>query len=456
MKIVNRRNFMAGTLAASVIIPLSGENVAAEVKSDGDENEKKGEGTKEEGITDTPPVLQTAAETSMGVAWGVKVLASGFVLVSTDEEKLAEVKGEDARNPEFSVEGVQKFYTGVWPLASIEERVLSVQMEGLAPGTKYFYRTGTFSVEYPNAYQIKTGAVQLSPIYSFVTSGKGAESSFAVINDTHANYITFQALDKKLKEMDAAVTIWNGDLGEMYSEDYAVRTLLYPGQTEYAVRRPVLFVPGNHDYRGAWVRNLEKVLINRLPVEKSEKYWKLGRNFAIRQGELALIGLDTGEDKPDRHPVFKGMANFEPYRRLQAEWLEEVLQKPEIASAPYVVAFCHIPLHPTKENANPGDLLEGFAYWHRPSNQLWGPVLTKHGVQVVIVGHMHKYSYHPAEDGRSWAQVVGGAPDIKHATVIEGRVTGDKLKIKVCRVYDNEILGEWTYNKREIHISDTL
>ena len=27
-------------------------------------------------------------------------------------------------------------------------------------------------------------------------------------------------------------------------------------------------------------------------------------NFALRLGPIALVGLDTGEDKPDAHPVF--------------------------------------------------------------------------------------------------------------------------------------------------------
>jgi hypothetical protein len=33
---------------------------------------------------------------------------------------------------------------------------------------------------------------------------------------------------------------------------------------------------------------------------------KLGRNFVIRTGPLALIGLDTGEDKPDGLPFRMG------------------------------------------------------------------------------------------------------------------------------------------------------
>ena len=33
--------------------------------------------------------------------------------------------------------------------------------------------------------------------------------------------------------------------------------------------------------------------------------------------EAALVGMDTGEDKPDGHPKWFGLANFEPYRKAQ-------------------------------------------------------------------------------------------------------------------------------------------
>ncbi len=430
---LSRRNFLAGAAAGVSAGFLREETVHAQ------ESEIVGE--EKMPLTDTPPVLQTAAETSMGVAWGVTAPGSGFVELST--EKSAFFTDATENGAKF-----RRIPTGFMPLKSIQPRILSAQMENLAPATTYFYRTGTFPVTYPNAYNVQAGETVYSQVYAFTTSGEAADSSFAVINDTHANAETFQALDAKLKKLGAAVTIWNGDLGEMRDVEDTVRTLLHPGRTDFAAERPVLFVPGNHDYRGAWARNMEEALLKRLPTERESKYWQLGRNFAVRQGEIALIGLDTGEDKPDAHPVFAGLANFEPYRELQTRWLAEVLEKPEIKSAPYVVAFCHIPLFSPDPSANPGDILEGYAYWQRPASRMWSPLFEKHGVQLVVSAHIHRYTYDTPSEGRCWTQVTGGGPDIRRATIMEGRVTDGRLKITVHAAQGEEVLGEHFFEKR--------
>jgi hypothetical protein len=65
---------------------------------------------------------------------------------------------------------------------------------------------------------------------------------------------------------------------------------------------------------------------------------------------LAIICLDTGEDKPDAREVWGGMAAYEPYREGQKEWVQGALKEPKTASAPYLLAFCYIPLR-----GRPGD-----------------------------------------------------------------------------------------------------
>src|SRR5690606_23030673 len=122
------------------------------------------------------------------------------------------------------------------------------------------------------------------------------------------------------------------------SDDQIVANTLRPAGSDFAATRPLLFTSGNHDVRGAAARSLASALVD-WPDQGT-----LGRSFAVRQGPLAIIGLDTGEDKPDRHPVFAGLASFEPYRKAQGVWLEQTLARPDIANAPYIVVFCHIPL----------------------------------------------------------------------------------------------------------------
>ena len=63
----------------------------------------------------------------------------------------------------------------------------------------------------------------------------------------------------------------------------------------------------------------------------------------MRIGDIALIGLDTGDDRRDDHSINAGLSNFQPYREAQTLWLEDALSKPEISSAPFLLASCHIP-----------------------------------------------------------------------------------------------------------------
>jgi hypothetical protein len=127
------------------------------------------------------------------------------------------------------------------------------------------------------------------------------------------------------------------------------------------------------------------------------------------------------------------------------------LNKPEIASAPFIVAFCHIPLFDSRPDANGGDVLEKWASFQRQSANLWGPLLTKHGVQLVVCAHMHRYRFDPATSERTWAQVVGGGHgDKEQVTVIHGHTKAGKLEVVVDELRSGIELGRWTFEKRTI------
>lgn len=386
----------------------------------------------------TPVFLQIPSETSIGAVWGCNGPAAGFVEYSTKED-LSDAK---------------RVYACVPPLRSIQDKVLSVRIRGLEPNTKYYYRAATMPVNYPNAYNVKVGEPEYSSVRSFTTMGDKARSSFAVINDTHSEIDTVKAIDKKLKELQPAVVVWNGDtVHQLRCEDEAIDNLLFPGGCALAENYAFLFVPGNHDFRGSWVRNLDAVLISRDPEEKDSKYWSLGRNFALRQGDFALVGMDTGEDKPDAHSAFKGLAEFEPYRELQTQWLKEAFERPEIKSAPFIVVFCHIPLFNSNPNASRGDSLNGAAAWHKPCADMWSPLFKQYSVQAVITAHNHRFRYDAPTEDRPWAHLVGGGRTLnpKHdtATVINGTVEDGKMILRVYKMDNGKLFQEYKFDPRK-------
>ena len=96
------------------------------------------------------------------------------------------------------------------------------------------------------------------------------------------------------------------------------------------------------------------------------------------------------------------------------------LARPEVASSPFVVVFCHIPLWGLPGD-NPGDTLQGYADYCRNAQQQWHGLLAEAKVQLVISGHTHKHRYDPPCMAHAYGQwsAAGRAPET--ATLIQGR-----------------------------------
>ncbi len=385
------------------------------------------------------PMLQNYAATSMGVAFAVSDLANGYVTYG--------------QQPDLS-DGKQ-VKSGGYRTTEISDRVIQVRLTHLQPGTTYYYKIGADRIHYGGGYDMKiTGTEEDPRIYHFTTAGPQVPSHFCVINDTHARWESFGPVVDKVAALAPQCVIWNGDACNVEETIEAqMRIFLQPEikRSDYAAELPYLFCPGNHDTRGMANRHLERVWMYRQPEERLSRDWDLGRNFAVRMGEVALIGLDTAEDKLDTNPLFAGLFTSGPYREAQVAWLENSLQRPEIANAPYLVACCHIPLFDDNPHSNPGDVAPAdkdpqyttdYAAWQRTCALLWSPLLQKAGCQLVITAHQHRYRFDAPTLDRTWAQMIGGGPDLNarsYPTVIEGQVLDGKLQIRVHNVFTGEI-----------------
>lgn len=422
----DRRSFF-GSLAAA---GLTGSVLASGVDAFAQNDEKTTE--KPEKIAASVPLLQNVAETSASVAWSLNRPATGWVEWGTTPDL-----GKFARNSEFG-------------LNPYEVDFLSARLEGLAPNTKYYYRTATCAFDYVDAYNKSVSAPEYSDVYSFETVGPAPEKvEFGVMNDTHNALPTIRKLLERFDERKPDLLFWNGDVCSDYmSSDVVKKSVANPNDKPYAAERPLVFVPGNHDRRGKWARDLKKCFTTW--KHDDARFADLGYNYAFRQGPLAAVVLDTGEDKPDWHPAWSSMANYEPYRERQAAWLEAALARPEIASAPFIVAFCHIPLYDADPKANPGNILDMYASYQWTCQKLWGPILRRHGVQLLVAAHQHCFSYAEPTAERGWAQIVGGGPELASATCIFATVTKDELKLSAEAVADKKALGSWTFQPRNV------
>ena len=443
----DRREFLKGVSLAATT-GLSGEATASSVHEEAAKaalaaDERIARHAARHRLICSEPMLQVPAETSMGVVWAVTAMANGWVEVS--------------EKPDLS--DAKTFVCGGLGLTGFHERVLQVRLTGLRPATRYYYRIIAERMDYrSNSLRIK-GEREFGSVHSFMTLGAGAPSHFCVMNDTHLDHAALGMVMSKIGDLKPVATLWNGDaLHSGETIEGGVRSFLAPqgGRADYAADNPILFNPGNHEYWGLWTRRLDEVLMKRLPSERPSRDWELGRNYAVRIGDIALVGFDTGDSRPDDHPSSAGLSNFKPYFEAQTVWLADALKRPEIASAPYLLASCHIPLLPREsEKDNPG-------WWLRYGRDNWGPLLTEAKAQAVLVGHMHEYRFNPAGTMRSWAQIEGGGFErgercfgsrkIVNAgyfpTVMDVRAEKGKLVVEVWDVWRGKIAGRHEFGSR--------
>ena len=438
-KRMNRREFLKGSALAVAAATTGPQNRATAEPLNR---------TTSEPLISSAPVLQNAAETSIGVSFAVSADASGWVEYSTSPD----------------LKGSTKVFSGEHGLMTVDDKVALVRVTGLRPATKYYYRIGADRIEFKGGYAMKNLGPEVDQkVHSFTTLGAAATGSFCVINDTHNQKKAMGLVLAKLAELKPSVVLWNGDASNTSETiedamDIFIRT--HADFPAYAADTPYMFLNGNHDFRGRFNRRLGDLMMFREPTERKGEYAELGRNFVQRLGDIALIGLDTGEDKLDTNPMFAGLFKMKPYREKQAKWLAEAIETPAVKTAKFKVAFCHIPLFDARPWTNPGDVAPAdtapqythqFAIWQRTCANLWGPSFKKAGVQLVIAAHQHEFRYDAPAADRPWAQIVGGGPNLDPAnpksfpTVIEGKVVDGNLIVTVHDVLNGKVVGEYGF-----------
>ena len=435
---MDRRTFLSSVAVTSVAAKLATSNTAHAAPAASADTD-----TTSASPIAGPPVIQNPTPNSISIAWQVNTLATGHIEWGTTKEL-----GNTATPAHHG-------------LAQFDDKVLSVQIKNLKDITEIFYRVVVTPVTYKNAYQIVKGKPVTGQIRKAKLPSQNAKKiSIAVVNDTHEHEKTIAKLSDRINQVDPDLLFWNGDVSNNFrNKDNVAKICLSPGAQKenpqaggWASTRPLLFVAGNHDARGRHAQDLSKSLTP-WPMQQDDPEglsniaWHGGRYcFALRHGPVALIGLDTGEDKPDARPVFAGLAAFEPYRRAQEQWLIKALKQPEIASAPHLVVFAHIPLIGMPGH-NDGQTDSGYAYYSGQGQDLWLPHLIKAKCKLIIAGHTHKMRSNPPTEKFPIHQIVGGGPKLHQARLIRIEADNKNLTVKGEDI-EHKVKGQWDFTSR--------
>ncbi len=404
---MKRRDFLGSAIALGAVPALGATATGADA------------GDGELAFT-SPPVVQTPQDDSLSIAFTTGGLANCWIEWGYDKKLAFRAKAA---------------HHG---LVELSDRFHSIRISGIEK-KRIFYRLAAQEIKYGGAYRIRTGKTIYSDVHRVNLPDADAEKiSLTITNDTHDKRDLIDVLVARVNALAPDFHLWNGDICDSFSsEEQLARIALRPGSkalTGWAADRPLLYVPGNHDVRGRHAGSLTKAMppwpldANDPPALNRSSSIAGRYCFALRHGPLALIGLDTGEDKPDRHPAFAGLADFEDYRRAQTKWLIAALKRPEIKSAPFLIAACHIPLRGLKGD-NDGRTLKGYAYYSGQGHDEWMKPLAAAGCRMIVSGHTHRPRIQKPTGDCPVHQVVGGGSRANSAALI--RIDADKAELKL-------------------------
>jgi predicted phosphodiesterase len=308
-------------------------------------------------------------------------------------------------------EVAEVFRQGFSPVGTIH----AIRLSGLTSGKTYHYRAVSTRVVKLKAYWPEKGLSSESPIYEFtVPDPRNSNVTFSFLADTQ--HEDLQRLGKNLDIVnwaDIDFLAHGGDaFGAIQSEDQLFAKFLNPISQRLEHTKPLVFVRGNHDLRGPYARQLYAYL----PTSSGEFY------YSFDSGPVHFLVLDTGEDKDDDTNVYAGLSKTEPYREQEFAWLQShVEENKRIKEAPFRIILMHAP--------NWG--------WVDGQSEKWTDLANSAGVDLVIAGHRHRYSWTPpGTDGRDYGVLVVGQDQAAHV-----EVTATEIKTVVTDT-SKQVLGE--------------
>jgi len=287
-----------------------------------------------------------------------------------------------------------------------------IVISNLEPGKSYRYRVVSKEIVQFQPYEVLFGSTVVSDIFTFKTLNPLQESiSFYVVNDIHEDAARLDTQIQSVPWDNIDMVFLNGDtISHFEDEKQIFNGFLDTCVNKFAKDIPFILVRGNHETRGVLARDLPDYVPSR-----EGKYY-----YSFNHGPIHFIVLDTGEDKSDSHPVYAGLADFDRYRNLQAEWLEVNAESENFLAASFQIVICHIPPYTDR----PERIRHGEQYIKKS----WGPNFNESGIDLLICGHTHRFVILPSDEDHNYPIVIGGRDTNIRVHVTQSKLTVDVLE----------------------------
>lgn len=310
-------------------------------------------------------------KTQMRISWQVPfAVRSPYVRVGLKPWELSrkiEAEVRDLHTPSLSKK-----------LPKVEQYYLHVALDGLRPGTTYYYGVGHDGFDPASPERMATlGSFRTAPArpekFVFTAFGDQGVSYEALAND---QLILGQNPSFHLHAGDIcyADTTGHGKEGDRYDARVWDQFL---AQTESVAKSvPWMVTTGNHDMEAWYSPN---------GYGGQSARWSLPENgfdprgapgvYSFRYGNVGVVALDAN-DVSYEIPANKGYTDGK-----QTAWLDKRLgQLRADEDIDFVVVFFHHCAYSTATHGSDGGVRDA-----------WLPLFTKHQVDLVINGHNHVY-----------------------------------------------------------------
>lgn len=335
------------------------------------------------------------------------------IVWTTSAPALSWVETAPADGRSFYAQEHPRHYETVAGRRQAHKTLHTIRIEGLEPGTAYCYRIFSQEVTaWPRNDKVTYGAITSSNVYSrapyeFRTfPDTGVACRFAVVNDLHGRADQLQSMSRNGDFAEMSFVVFNGDMSSsVESPQQLFSNYLDAAAEGFAAQVPILFNRGNHETRGVFADRLGDYF----PTREGTFY------TLRRYGEVCLLTLDGGEDKPDNDIEYSGLADYDAYRARELAWLRRAVASEAFRSAAVRIVLLHIP--PT------------LGTWHGnlQLKEHFLPLLNEAGIDLMICGHEHRYAFLPADEGgAAFPTLVND-----HLSFVDCTVSGDGITLQV-------------------------
>ncbi|MBL7696978.1 MAG: metallophosphoesterase family protein [Chitinophagaceae bacterium] len=240
-----------------------------------------------------------------------------------------------------------------------------VKIEGLQPGTKYFYRT-----EERHIFPIvdSTQFFRTAPVI-------GSQSSVRIwasgdFGDGSINQRDcYQAMLSVSKDHLPDAWIWLGDNAyESGTEEEYQRNVFEVYDRKFFQQTPIYPTPGNHDYRDKRENGAKRIAYYDL--------FSVPAFYSFDYGNVHLISLNSEEETKNGFTIADSTSK-------QIKWLKKDL---ETNRQKWTIAYLHRPPYTSAGSHNSDKEMDLVRL-----RQNIVPILEKYGVDVLIAGHSHVY-----------------------------------------------------------------